>query len=117
MGFRLSRVPATLVHDMEENTIPRLLVFMGRECAHCLTMESVLDAVEEETGHHIDRIEVWHNTENSQLLEEVYADTLRPACGGLLGVPAFYNEGTGEALCGEQEKDVLIRWALGEPLP
>lgn len=90
---------------------PRLLLFTGRECPHCLRMAPIVAEVERESGRPILEVEVWHDEEHAKLMEESYGDALRAACGGLLGVPAFYNEDTGEALCGEVDKDVLLAWA------
>lgn len=94
--------------------VRRLLMFTGRECPHCVRMVPVVAEVEREIGRPIEQLEVWHDEENAQLMGQTYGEDLREACGGVLGVPAFYNEATGEALCGEQEKDELLRWAHGE---
>jgi thiol-disulfide isomerase/thioredoxin len=91
----------------------RLIEFYGTECIHCARMTPVVDAVERELGRPIVKLEVWHDEENARTMEE-HADVLRDVCEGLLGVPAFYNEATGEALCGEQDRDVLLAWAVGK---
>lgn len=92
---------------------PHLLEFTGRECSHCVRMVPVVAEVERDTGKTIHQMEVWYNEENAELMKQ-HADTIRAVCGGFLGVPAFYNEETGEALCGEQDKDELLRWAQGK---
>jgi len=99
---------------MDVSTGQRLLEFYGRECSHCLHMVPVVEAVERELGRPIEKLEVWHNEENARLMEISSAPALREACGGFFGVPAFYNEATGQALCGEQEKDDLLAWAQGK---
>lgn len=90
----------------------RLLAFTGTECTHCRRMEPVVAEVERQTRKHIQRLEVWHDLANAAVMRQ-YADALRVACGGLLGVPAFYNEETGTALCGEVDFDTLSAWATG----
>lgn len=73
-------------------------------------MVPVVAEVERDTGKTIHQLEVWYDEKNEELMRQ-HADAIRNVCGGFLGVPAFYNEATGEALCGEQEKDDLLRWA------
>lgn len=100
---------------MNTSTGQRLLEFTGRECSHCLRMDPVVEAVERDVGRPIEKLEVWHHEENAHLMEDgPYTEQLREACGGFLGVPAFYNEATGEALCGEQDQDALLAWARGK---
>lgn len=88
----------------------RLLFFTGAECPHCRRMEPVVAELERQTGRHFERLEVWHDPANSARMRE-HADVLRTACGGLLAVPAFFNEKTGESLCGEVDLDTLREWA------
>lgn len=99
-----------------ESTAPRLLEFYGQECPHCVRMAPVVAAVEQESGQPINQLEVWDHEENAEVMRQ-YAEPLRASCGGILGVPAFYNEATGEALCGEQDKETLLRWAQGHRAP
>lgn len=98
-----------------EATGQRLLEFTGRECPHCLRMDAVVAAVEREIGRPIEQLEVWHHEENARLMGSgPYTEKLREAGDGFLGVPAFYNEATGEALCGEQDQEALLAWARGK---
>ena len=88
-----------------------LLAFVGSECPHCRRMEPIVAEVERQTGKRIPRLDVWHDQDNAALMHQ-YADALRTACGGLLGVPAYVNTETGEVLCGEVDFDQLRRWAI-----
>lgn len=92
----------------------RIIEFYGTECPHCHEMEPLIERLERETPVKITRLEVWHNEENRHLMQHHAAPILR-ACGGVLGVPAFYNERTRKALCGEQAYEDLRAWALEEP--
>lgn len=74
-------------------------------------MEPIIAAVEKSTGQAFEKLEVWHNAENAEVMKQ-HAEKLRAACGGMLGVPAFYNEKTKEALCGEVDEDTLRAWAV-----
>jgi hypothetical protein len=91
----------------------RLIWFHGKECPHCRKLAPVVDQFEAESGIKLERLEVWHNEENARLMRSL-ADTIAPVCGGDLGVPAFYNEVTGKALCGGRiDLDKLKAWAKG----
>ena len=83
----------------------RLLAFHGTECPHCRTMDPLIDRLEKELGVKVDKIEVWHNERNAQILQEYD----KGYCGG---VPFFFNEASGEWLCGEADYDSLKKWAL-----
>ena len=52
----------------------------------------------------IERLEVWHNKENLEQLEELDKDF----CGG---VPFFINTKTGKWICGEASYKELKDWA------
>ena len=92
----------------------RLIWFFGRECPHCRQLHPVVDKFIEETGIEIVKLEVWHDDKNAQLMRS-HADAISDACGGSLGVPAFYNEKTGKAICGARiNAERLQKWANGQ---
>lgn len=96
--------------DMSEN---RLIWFHGRECPHCRQLRPVVERLEKDNGLTITQLEVWHDEENADLMRS-YAQVITPACGGELGVPAFYNEVTGKAICGGRiTAEQLLEWAKG----
>ena len=86
----------------------RLLEFYGTECVHCKEMDPIIQRVEKEAKMKIIRLETWHNSTNAKLLEK-YDNGF---CGG---VPFFYNENTGEKICGEAPFDKLLKWAKKKP--
>jgi len=86
------------------------IMFHGRECPHCKKMMPVVDRLEEETGIRLERLEVWHNEENADLMRS-FKDIIRPKCGGQLRTPTFFNTENQEVLCGEVEFEVLKTWA------
>lgn len=88
----------------------RLIWFSGRECVHCKRLRPMVESFQEETGTEISELEVWHNEANARLMRQ-YGDTIRESCGGELGVPAFYNERTGKAICGMVSRESLEEWA------
>ena len=96
---------------MNERQDGSLLEFYGQECAPCIRMMPIVERLERDTGIKLKKLEVWHDQENKRVMGR-YWNQLASACGGVLGVPAFYNEKTGEALCGEQSYDRLKSWAL-----
>jgi thiol-disulfide isomerase/thioredoxin len=91
----------------------RLIWFYGKECPHCKQLHPVVEQWMADTGIQITMLEVWHNEENAQLMRK-YGKPIAEACGGDLGVPAFYNEQTGKAICGARVNvEKLNKWAQG----
>lgn len=75
-----------------------VIEFYSEECLHCKKMEAVVADLD------IIKLEVWHNEENKAKF-----DAVKGKCSG---VPFFYNEETGESLCGEcslEELKALMR--------
>ena len=89
----------------------RLIWFSGRECPHCRRLRPTVEQMQAETGVNITELEVWHNEENARVMRG-YGEAIKNACGGDLGVPAFYNEKTGKAICGMVTLEKLKSWAL-----
>ncbi len=90
----------------------RLIWFTGRECVHCKRLKPTVERFQVETDFEITELEVWHNEENARLMRS-HAEAISEACGGNLGVPSFYNERTGKAICGMVTKERLKSWATG----
>lgn len=63
----------------------RLLEFYGTECPHCITMAPLVQRLEKEFKVKVEKIEVWHNAKNAELMRQYD----RGFCGG---VPFFFNE-------------------------
>lgn len=88
-------------------------MFWARECPHCRKMMSVVERLEEETGIKFEKLEIWHNEKNADLMRS-YRPVIAPKCGGQLRTPAFLNTATKDAICGEMEYEKLKEWALKE---
>ena len=96
-----------IVEETEPTPVTsHLIEFYGRECPHCARMAPVVSSVESELNVSFSKLEVWHNSGNNRIFEG-YMNAIKPACGGNLGVPAFYNMRNGKALCGEVPKEEL----------
>lgn len=80
----------------------RLLMFYEEKCDPCVVMEPIVAELEKELETKIDRLEVWYNQSNRQLLDK-YA--------GFVMVPFFYNEKTGQKISGETDYKTLKNWA------
>ncbi|MFH1448409.1 MAG: hypothetical protein ABIG39_06095 [Candidatus Micrarchaeota archaeon] len=114
LGTALLLLSFMLTEETEPTPITsHLIEFYGRECPHCSKMVPIIEEVEGELGISFSRLEVWHNSGNEGIFN-TYSEAISEACGGGLGVPAFYNTKTGKALCGEASKDELIEWASGD---
>jgi thiol-disulfide isomerase/thioredoxin len=90
----------------------RLIWFLGKECPHCAKLRPMVEAFKESEGMEIVELEVWHSEDNANLLRN-YGEAIAEACGGDLGVPSFYNERTGKAICGNITPEKLRKWAQG----
>lgn len=86
------------------------LMFHGRECPHCRIMMPLVDRLEQETGISIERLEIWHDEKNADLMRS-YRSLLAPKCGGQLRVPTFFNTETKDVVCGEMAYEKLKEWA------
>jgi len=86
------------------------VMFHGRECPHCRAMMPLVERLEQETGMSIERLEVWHDEKNADLMRS-YRPIFTPKCGGQLRVPTFFNTETNDAICGEVEYEKLKEWA------
>lgn len=95
---------------MSESNQPRLYYFFGRECTWCEKMHPLVDLLEHKENVKLVQLEVWHDADNQEKMK-AFAETIRPACGGRLAVPAFYNTKTNKALCGCVQYDALKTWA------
>ena len=86
-------------------------MFWARECPHCRHMMPLVDRLIEEEDVKIEKLEIWHNEENADLMRS-YKDVIAPKCGGQLRTPTFFDTETNDVICGEVEYDVLKDWAL-----
>ncbi len=84
-----------------------LLFFYGTECPHCIRMEKLLDKLTKEERIKVEKIEIWHNKENNEMLEKL--DCEPEPCGG---VPFFLNQKTHKTLCGEVTYKEIKEWAV-----
>ena len=67
-------------------------------------MHKLTERLEKEEGLVVEKLEVWHNKENSKKLEELD----KGFCGG---VPFFYNTKSCKWICGETTYEELKEWA------
>ena len=81
-----------------------LINFYGKECPHCVAMKPLIEQLRKEAGVAIEELEVWHNEENANKLD----DYDKGKCGG---VPFFINTDTGATICGETSYEELRSWA------
>jgi thiol-disulfide isomerase/thioredoxin len=88
----------------------KLIMFHGRECPHCKNMMPLVDRLEKEAGLEIERLEIWHDEKNADLMRS-YRSILAPHCGGQLRTPTFFNTETQSVLCGEVGYERLRDWA------
>ncbi|MBI4162722.1 MAG: hypothetical protein HY513_03490 [Candidatus Aenigmarchaeota archaeon] len=84
-----------------------LLEFYGTECVHCREMEPLIEKLKQETGIVVQRIEVWHNAQNAEMLKKYD----KGFCGG---VPFFINKQSGKWICGSTSYDKFKAWAQGK---
>ena len=88
----------------------KLIMFHGRECPHCRAMHPIVDKLEKDAGVAFERLEVWHDEKNAELMRS-YRPVIVAKCGGQLRVPTFLNADTKDAVCGEMSFEKLKEWA------
>ena len=86
------------------------IMFWARECPHCQKMMPLVDKLEKETGIKLERLEIWHNEKNADLMRS-FKDVIAPKCGGQLRTPTFFDTETNDVICGEVEYEKLKEWA------
>ncbi len=84
-----------------------LLMFYGTECVHCHAMFPLIEKLEKEAKTKIEKKEVWHNIKNLNDMKTVDK-------GVCTAVPFFFNEKTGDAICGAVPYATLKKWAKGK---
>jgi thiol-disulfide isomerase/thioredoxin len=95
----------------KEETMSRLIMFHARECPHCKAMMPQVEKLENEEKISFEKLEVWHNEKNAELMRS-YRPVIAPKCGGQLRTPTFLNPDTNDVLCGEVPYEKLKEWAL-----
>lgn len=88
----------------------KIFMFYARECPHCRVMLPIVDRLEKETGISFERLEVWHDEKNADLMRS-WRHILAPACGGQLRTPTFFEPESQAVLCGEVPYEKLKDWA------
>ncbi len=97
-------VKADAAESDSEASEKRLLFFYGDECPHCHSLMPTVAQVEKELGVKFERFEVWHNSENAEILKGYD----RGFCGG---VPFLYNTASNDWICGNVDPDKVHAFA------
>jgi thiol-disulfide isomerase/thioredoxin len=95
----------------EEEKMSKLIMFHARECPHCKAMMPHVERLETEEKIAFEKLEVWHNDKNADLMRS-YRSVIAPKCGGQLRTPTFFNADNNDVLCGEVSYEKLKEWAL-----
>ena len=88
----------------------KYVMFHARECPHCRKMMPVVERLEKEEGIAFEKLEIWHDEKNADLMRS-FKSVLAPQCGGQLRTPTFFNTETNMAICGEVPYETLKDWA------
>ena len=89
----------------------RLIMFYAKECPHCKAMMPQVERLESEEKVALEKLEVWHNDKNADLMRS-FKPVIGPKCGGQLKTPTFLNASTNDVICGEVTYERLKEWAL-----
>jgi thiol-disulfide isomerase/thioredoxin len=92
------------------NITGKFVEFYGEECPHCRKMIPIIAQVENETGVHFEKLEIWHNETNKDVYLK-YAEYITRDCGSL-GIPTFIGLKTNKSMCGEKSVDELKRFII-----
>ena len=82
-----------------------LVFFYGESCPFTRRVLPAVACLERNLRRPIVRKETWSNSENHEAWKEAGGEK---NCGG---VPFFYNETTGESVCGAADCETLKKWA------
>ncbi len=88
--------------------------FYGATCQHCKSMEPIVKQVEEETGIQFEKVEVWENNQNAQLML-LYKNEILNDCkldAEKRQVPVFLSVKHRKAVCGKMTKEQLKQFVL-----
>jgi len=88
----------------------RKIMFHGRECPHCRAMMPLVEKLVQETGIAVERLEVWHDEKNADLMRS-FRPAIAAKCGGQLRVPTFIDPDSSDVMCGEVPYETLKAWA------
>ncbi|SBS92333.1 conserved Plasmodium protein, unknown function [Plasmodium ovale curtisi] len=92
--------------NFRKKKLPHLLCFHSEDCEYCNSMEGLLKKLKEEEDVHFLKLDVYENSYNFELLQQLDYDNL---CGGL---PYYYNLQTHYNICGATTYHNLRNWAL-----
>jgi thiol-disulfide isomerase/thioredoxin len=109
-GFCIFNPGANVTNDNVCNITGKFVEFYGEECPHCIKMIPVVAQVENETGVHFEKLEIWHNDTNKGIYVG-YADYISRDCGSL-GIPTFIGLKTNRSMCGEKSADELKKFII-----
>jgi thiol-disulfide isomerase/thioredoxin len=84
-----------------------LIEFYGEECPPCKQIKMFLNRLESEEGITVKRYEVWHNSQNQNLM-------MKYSKGRCNGVPFMYNKKNDRFICGAPTYDQIVEWAKSE---
>ena len=93
-----------IVKKVVKKSVSKLIMFHGTECPHCRNMDPLVARLEKERGVKVQKLEVWHNSDNADKLEKIATGL----CGG---VPFFWNTESKRYICGEVDYETLRDWS------
>jgi thiol-disulfide isomerase/thioredoxin len=92
------------------NITGKFIEFYGEGCPHCNKMVPIVAEVENETGVHFEKLEVWYNETNKKFYLS-YGEEISRDCK-FLGIPTFMSLKTNRSICGEMSADDLKRFII-----
>jgi thiol-disulfide isomerase/thioredoxin len=109
-GYCIFNPGANITSSNTCNITGKFIEFYGEGCPHCAKMAPIVAQVENETGVHFEKLEVWYNDTN-KLVYQKYQDYITRDCK-LLGVPTFLSMKTNKSVCGEMSADDLKNFII-----
>ena len=88
----------------------KLYFFYTIGCGWCTRAMPYIDELNED-GHDILKLDL------DEPVNKKIEDELKSKYGIKCGTPLFINASTGHYICGYREKDILLKWIKGEPVP
>ena len=109
-GFCIFNPGGNVTRDNVCNITGKFVEFYGEGCPHCQKMIPIVAQIENETGVHFEKLEIWNNATNKDVYLQ-YSEYIARDCGSL-GIPTFIGLKTNKSICGEKSADELKKFII-----
>ena len=87
----------------------RIIEFYGQGCPDYVAIVPEIEKLEKEEDVEIEKLEVWHNEENHNRMENLKR-LYDQECDGKFEVPSYYEEETERMICNPRSYENIKKW-------